>query len=79
VLPGGGGGYEVHRASRAYQLESSDGAAGMQGVESAALGAETAEESAGTTGTVVAGTDTAATGHNLLTGLLDGTGLPAVR
>jgi 2-succinyl-5-enolpyruvyl-6-hydroxy-3-cyclohexene-1-carboxylate synthase len=70
----------VHWASRAYQLESSDGAAGMQGVESAALGTETAEESAGTASTAVAGTDTAAAaGHNLLTGLLDGTGLPAVR
>jgi hypothetical protein len=52
---------------------------GMQGVESAALGAETAEESAETAGTVVASTDTAAAGHNLLSGLLDGTGLPAVR
>jgi hypothetical protein len=52
----------------------------MQGVESAALGTETAEESAGTASTAVAGTDTAAAaGHNLLTGLLDGTGLPAVR
>jgi hypothetical protein len=69
----------VHWASRAYQRESSDGAAGMQGVESAALGAETVEESAKTTGTAVAGTDTAAAGHNLLSGLLDGTGLPAVR
>jgi hypothetical protein len=65
----------VHRASRAYQLESSDGAAGMQGVESAAQGAETAEECAGTADTAVAGTDTAAAGHNLLSGLLDGTGL----
>jgi hypothetical protein len=27
----------------------------------------------------VAGTGTAAAGHNLLSGLLDGTGLPAVR
>jgi 2-succinyl-5-enolpyruvyl-6-hydroxy-3-cyclohexene-1-carboxylate synthase len=69
----------VHQASRAYQLESSDGAAGMQGVESAALGVETAEESAETAGTAVAGTDIAAAGHNLLSGLLDGTGLPAVR
>jgi 2-succinyl-5-enolpyruvyl-6-hydroxy-3-cyclohexene-1-carboxylate synthase len=67
----------VQRASRAYQLESSDGAAGMQGVESAALGAETTEESART---AVDGTDTAtAAGHNLLSGLLDGTGPPAVR
>jgi hypothetical protein len=40
------GGCEVHWASRAYQLESSDGAAGTQGVGSAALGAETAEGSA---------------------------------
>jgi 2-succinyl-5-enolpyruvyl-6-hydroxy-3-cyclohexene-1-carboxylate synthase len=69
----------VHLASRAYQLESSDGAAGMQGMESAALGAETAEESAETAGTAVAGTDTTAAGHNLLSGLLDGTGLLAVR
>jgi 2-succinyl-5-enolpyruvyl-6-hydroxy-3-cyclohexene-1-carboxylate synthase len=69
----------VHRASRAYQLESSDGAAGMQGTESAALGTETAEESAETTGTAVVGTDTAAAGHNLLSGLLDGTGFPAAR
>jgi hypothetical protein len=50
----------VHLASRAYQVESSDGAASMQGVEFAAQGAETAEECAGTTDTVVAGTDTAA-------------------
>jgi hypothetical protein len=56
----------VHRASPAYQRESSDGAAGMQGMESAALGAETAalgaetaEESAETAGIAVAGTDTA--------------------
>jgi hypothetical protein len=69
----------VHRASRAYQLESSDDVVGMQGVESAALGGETAEECTGTAGTVVAGTDTAAAGHYLLTGLLDGMGLPAVR
>jgi hypothetical protein len=69
----------VHRASRAYQLESSDGAAGMQGVESAALGAETAEERAGTAGTAVASTDTAAADHSLMSGHLDGTGLPAVR
>jgi 2-succinyl-5-enolpyruvyl-6-hydroxy-3-cyclohexene-1-carboxylate synthase len=68
----------VHLASRAYQVESSDGAAGMQGVESAALGAETAEECAGTADTVVAGTDTAAD-HSLLSDLLDGTGLPVVR
>jgi hypothetical protein len=51
----------------------------MHGVESAALGAETTEECAGTADTTVAGTDTAAAGHNLLTGLLDGTGLPTVR
>jgi 2-succinyl-5-enolpyruvyl-6-hydroxy-3-cyclohexene-1-carboxylate synthase len=69
----------VHWASRAYQRESSDGAAGIQGVESAALGAETAEESAETASIAVVGTDTAAAGHNLLSGLLDGTELPAVR
>jgi hypothetical protein len=69
----------VHWASQAYQLESSDGAAGTQGVGSAALGAETVEESAETTGTDVVGTGTTAAGHNLLSGLLDGTGLPAVR
>jgi hypothetical protein len=40
---------------------------------------ETAEECAGTAGTAVAGSDTTAAGHNLLTGHLDGTGLPAVR
>jgi hypothetical protein len=50
----------VRLASRAYQGEPSDGAAGKQGVESAALGAETAEECAGTADTAVAGTDTAA-------------------
>jgi hypothetical protein len=69
----------VHWASWAYQLESSDSSAGTQGVESTALGAGTAERSAETAGTDVAGTDTAAAGHNLLSGLLDGTGLPAVR
>jgi hypothetical protein len=69
----------VRWASRVYQLESSDGAAGRQGVESVALGAETTEESAKTAGTAVAGTGTAAVGHNLMSGLLDGTGLPAVR
>jgi hypothetical protein len=69
----------VHQASRAYQRESSDGAACMQGVESAALGTETDEESTETVGTTVAGTDTVAADHNLLSGLLDGTGLPAVR
>jgi hypothetical protein len=70
---------EAHWASLACQSESLGGSAGKQGVESAALGVETAEESAGTAGTAVAGTDTAAAGHNLLTGLLDRTGLPAVR
>jgi hypothetical protein len=69
----------VHLASRAYQSESSDGAAGMQGVESAVLGAETTEECTGTADTAVAGTDTAAADHSLLSDLLDGTGLPAVR
>jgi hypothetical protein len=69
----------VHWASQAHQLESSDGSTGTQGVESVALGAGTAERSAETAGTVVAGTDTAATGHSLLPGLLDGMGLPAVR
>jgi hypothetical protein len=48
-------------------------------VESAALGTGTAKESAETAGTTVAGTDTAAAGRNLLSGLLDGMGLPAVR
>jgi hypothetical protein len=51
----------------------------MQGVESVVLGTETAEEYAGNADTTVAGTDTAAAGHNLLSGLLDGTGLPVVR
>jgi hypothetical protein len=69
----------VHLASRAYQVESSDGPAGTQGVESVVQDVETAEECAGTADTAVAGIDTAAIGHNLLTGLLDGTGLPAVR
>jgi hypothetical protein len=68
----------VHPASRAYQGEPSDGAAGMQGVESAALGMETVEECAGTADTAVAGTNTAAD-HSLLLDLRDGTGLPAVR
>jgi hypothetical protein len=68
----------VRLASRAYQGEPSDGAAGKQGVESAALGAETAKECAGTADTVVAGTDTAAN-HSLPSDLLDGTELPAVR
>jgi hypothetical protein len=69
----------VHWASWACQLESSDGSAGTQGVEFAALGAGTAEQSAETVGVVVAGTGTAATGHNPLSDLLDGTELPAVR
>jgi hypothetical protein len=69
----------VHWASRAYQLESSDGDAGAQGVGSVALGAETVEGSTETAGTAVAGTGTAAAGPNLLSGLLDGTGLPVVR
>jgi hypothetical protein len=60
-------------------VESSDSAAGMQGVESAAQDAETTEECAGTVDTAVAGTDTAAADHSLLSDLLDGTGLPAVR
>jgi hypothetical protein len=68
----------VRLASRAYQGEPSDGAAGKQGVESAALGAETAEECVGTVDTAVAGTDTAAD-HSLLSDLLDRTELPAVR
>jgi hypothetical protein len=51
----------------------------MQGVESAALGAGTAERSAETAGAAVAGTGTAAAGHNPLSGLLDETELPAVR
>jgi hypothetical protein len=68
----------VHLASRAYQVESSDGAAGMQGVESAAQGTETAEECAGTADTAVAGTDTSVD-HSLLSDLLDGTELPVVR
>jgi hypothetical protein len=68
----------VHLASRAYQGEPSDGVAGMQGVESAALGAETAEECAGTADTAMAGTDTVAD-RSLPSDLLDGTGLPVVR
>jgi hypothetical protein len=68
----------VRLASRAYQGVPSDGGAGKQGVESVALGAETAEECAGTADTVVAGTDTAAD-HSLLSDLLDGTELPTVR
>jgi hypothetical protein len=51
----------------------------MQGVESAVQGAETAEECAGTADIAVAGTDTAAADHSLLSDLLDGTELPAVR
>jgi hypothetical protein len=68
----------VRLASRAYQGEPSDGVAGMQGVESVALGAETAEECTGTADTAVAGTNTVAD-HSLLSDLLDGTELPAVR
>jgi hypothetical protein len=48
-------------------------------MESAVLGAETTEECTGTADTAVAGTDTAAADHSLLSDLLDGTGLPAVR
>jgi hypothetical protein len=76
----------AHWTSLACQSGSSDDVAGMQGVESVALGAETAEECARTAeecartaDTIVAGTDTADAGHNLLTGLLDRMGLPAVR
>jgi hypothetical protein len=68
----------VRLASRAYQGVPSDGAAGKQGVESTALGTETAEECAGTADTAAASTDTAAD-HSLLSDLLDETGLPAVR
>jgi hypothetical protein len=69
----------VHWASRACQPESSDGSAGMQGVESAALGTGTTERSAETAGAAVADIGTAAAGHNPLSGLLDGTELPVVR
>jgi hypothetical protein len=69
----------VHWASRACQRESSDGSAGMQGVESTALGAGTAGRSAETAGAAMAGTGNAAAGHNPLSGNLDGTELPAVR
>jgi hypothetical protein len=69
----------VHWASLACQPESSDGSAGMQGVESVALGTGTAERSTETAGAAVAGTGIAAAGHNLLSSLLDGTGLPTVR
>jgi hypothetical protein len=69
----------VHWASRACQPESSDGSAGMQGVESVALGIRTAGRSTETAGAAVAGTGTAAAGHNPLSGLLDGTEPPAVR
>jgi hypothetical protein len=72
----------VHRASWACQQESLDGSAGMQGVESAALGAGTAGRSAKTTGVAGAGTGTAAadlSSHNSLSGLLDGTAHPAVK
>jgi hypothetical protein len=53
-------GCEAHWVSLACQSESSGGSAGRQGVESAALDAETAEECVGTADTAVAGTDTAA-------------------
>jgi hypothetical protein len=53
--------------------------AGTQDMESVALGIGTAGRSAETSGVVVAGTGTAAAGHNPLSGLLDGTELPAVR
>jgi hypothetical protein len=69
----------VHWASWACQPESSDGSAGMQGMESAVLGTRIAEQSAETVGSAVASTGTAAAGHNPLSGLLDGTELPAVR
>jgi hypothetical protein len=69
----------VHWASLACQPESSDGFAGMQGVESAALGAGTVGRSAETVGVAVAGTGTAAAGHNPLSGLLDEMELTAVR
>jgi hypothetical protein len=69
----------VHWASLACQPEPSDGSAGMPGVEFAALGAGTAGWSTETTGATVAGTGTAAAGHNSLLGLLDGTELPVVR
>jgi hypothetical protein len=49
----------VHWASRACQPESSDGSAGMQGVESTVLGAGTTRRSAETAGVAVAGTGTA--------------------
>jgi hypothetical protein len=44
-----------------------------------ALGTGTAERSAETDAVAVAGTGTAATGHNPLSGLLDETELPAMR
>jgi hypothetical protein len=69
----------VHWASRACQRESLDGSAGMQGVEFVSLGAGTTERSAETAGAVVAGTGTAAAGHNPVSGLLDETELLAVR
>jgi hypothetical protein len=67
----------VHWASRACQQESSDRSTGMQGVESAALGAGIAGQSTETAGAAVAGTGTAAAGHNLLSGLLDCPGVVA--
>jgi hypothetical protein len=48
-------------------------------VESAALGTRTVGRSAKTAGADVAGTGTAAAGHNPLSDLLDGMELPAVR
>jgi hypothetical protein len=69
----------VHWASRVCPLESSDGSACMQGVESANLGAGTAGRSAETAGATVAGTGTAATGHNSLSSLQDGTAHQVVK
>jgi hypothetical protein len=69
----------VHWASLACQPESSDGSTDMPGMESAALGVGTAGRSAETAGAAGAGTGTVVAGHNLLSGLLDGMGLPAVR
>jgi hypothetical protein len=72
-------GYGAHWALQACQPRSSDGSAGMQGAESAVLGARTAGRGAETASAAVAGTGTTAAGHNPLSGLLDGTKLPAVR
>jgi hypothetical protein len=69
----------VHWASRACQQESSDGSACTQGVESTALGAGTTERSTEAAGAAVVGIGIAAAGHNLMSGFLDGTGLPVVR